>query len=197
MWPNQRLVEADLAEKLGVSRTPVREAIRELVRLGLVRTVRNRGAFVSPTDSKELRELFSIRAVLEGLAARLATELIPDSDIDYLEKINEKIKKAVDDGELSSFLQLNDEFHRTLYEHSDNQNLVAILMNILERTSTMRKKLWRSQQNASSAVQMHFEIIAALRARDAEAAERLLRSHIKWTGVSKGWDIRPLDISDG
>ena len=189
MWPNERLVEADLAKRLGVSRTPVREAIRELARLGLVRTVRNRGAFVVATNSKELQELYSIRAVLEGMAARLATGRIPDSEIDRLETLNEGMMKAVNEGELLDFVQLNDEFHRTLYLQADNKNLYEMLMNILERTSAMRRKLWRSEQVARSSVQKHVEIIAAIRARDEEAVERLLRGHIRWTGLSKNWEI--------
>lgn len=180
-WPNQRLVEAELAERLGVSRTPVREAIIELTRLGLVRTVRNRGAFIVPQDQREVRELAVIRSVLEGLAGRLATERISPEDIDTLESYNIEMRALVDRGDMERFLELNSKFHRLLYGNCENGNLLAMIGNLLERTYAMRMRvqLWRSKDLADRSIAEHAEVVTALRRRDPIAVENLLRRHIK------------------
>jgi DNA-binding GntR family transcriptional regulator len=178
-WPNQRLVEAELAERLGVSRTPVREAIAELTRLGLVRTVRNRGAFIVPRDQRELQELSVIRSVLEGLAGRLATGRIAVEEIDALERFNLEMRGAVEAGDVERFIELNSRFHRLLYRNCENNNLIEMIGNLLERTRAMRVRLWRSRELAHRSVGEHEEIIAALRRRDTAGVENLLRRHIK------------------
>jgi DNA-binding GntR family transcriptional regulator len=179
LWPNQRLVEAELAERLGVSRTPVREAIVELARLGLVRTVRNRGAFVVPRDQQELQELSAIRSVLEGLAGRLATERIQVDEIDALEGLNTRMNTLVDEGDVDRFVELNSQFHHLLYKNCGNNNLREMIGNLLERTRAMRVRLWQSRDLAHRSVGEHAEIVAALRRRDPSGVENLLRRHIK------------------
>lgn len=181
LWPNQRLVEAELAEKLGVSRTPVREAIRELSRLGLVKTIRNRGAFVLPVDSKELREIYATRSVLEGWAAGLAAARLTQEKIDELASLNDRMRKMVQDGNHKDLIALNDDFHRILYEACDNDLLRELIANLVERTPAVRFAVWRSEQVMATSVRSHEELLDALRARDGEAAERIVRSHIRWT----------------
>lgn len=180
LWPNQRLVETDLATQLGMSRTPVREAIRELSRLGLVRIVRNRGTYVLPVDSKELQEIYATRSVLEGWAAGLAAAEIPTTVIDELEGLNQKMGQLLVAGQYSDLIPLNDEFHRRLYEHCGNDLLRELIANLVERTPAVRRALWRSKQVMSSSVKTHAELIRALRARDSELAEKIVRSHIGW-----------------
>ena len=118
--PGQRLMEVQLAEQLGVSRTPVREAIRKLELEGLVVMLPRKGAYVANMSLKDLIDVLEIRASLEGLAASLAAERITDEDIKKLESIVEEFKDGINESNVEALLRKDVEFHECIFKSTNN-----------------------------------------------------------------------------
>ena len=122
--PGQRLMEVQLAEQLGVSRTPVREAIRKLELEGLVVMLPRKGAYVANMSLKDLIDVLEIRASLEGLAASLAAERITDEDIKKLESIVEEFKDGINESNVEALLRKDVEFHECIFKSTNNKNCI-------------------------------------------------------------------------
>ncbi len=179
---NQRLVQDTIAASLGVSKPPVREALRTLESEGLVVFRRGRGAFVASLNLSEADELFMIRGLLEGLAARLAAQNATPTQIEELDQVLQQAEAA--SGDLQTYLALNRRFHTSLYEASGARLLcrtIASLWPNLERYFSVdlaRPGRWE-QANAE-----HRQILQACAVRDADAAERIMRMHIEHATAS-------------
>lgn len=174
------LREGDLAATIGVSRTPVREALRRLAAEGLVRHEPNRGVQVEDWGVGDLDEIFSLRSQLEpwgcGLAA--ATGL---ADLDTLgalaDRMDEEARRHPPD--LDAITELNNEFHRTVLEASGNGRLVALVSSVVEVPLVWRTFSHYSPEAMRRSLAHHHEIVQALAARDAEWAESVMRSHVR------------------
>lgn len=174
------LREGDLAAAIGVSRTPVREALRRLAAEGLVRHEPNRGVQVEDWGVGDLDEIFSLRSQLEpwgcGLAA--ATGL---ADLDTLgalaDRMDEEARRHPPD--LDAITELNNEFHRTVLEASGNGRLVALVSSVVEVPLVWRTFSHYSPEAMRRSLAHHHEIVQALAARDAEWAESVMRSHVR------------------
>ncbi|MCL5778637.1 GntR family transcriptional regulator [Limibaculum sp. FT325] len=174
--PGARLREAELAERLGISRTPVREAIRMLESDGLVVHAPRAGATVRRLEHAEVVELYEMRAVLEGAAARLAARAASEAEIAELEALNAEIAAAPD---AAAAYELNREFHRMLLEAAKNRYLVKS-MNALQQTLTVLGPTTLTDPGrAEQAVAEHASVLAALAARDGARAEAEMRAHIE------------------
>ena len=124
--PGERLMEMQLAEELGVSRTPVREAIRKLELEGLVIMIPRRGAYVADLSIKDVAETFEIRLALEALAASLAAERITPEECEEMDRLLERIGESIRQNDVKQTAALDEEFHNLLYQASRNDRLVQI-----------------------------------------------------------------------
>ncbi|HAA47818.1 MAG TPA: GntR family transcriptional regulator [Synergistaceae bacterium] len=173
--PGERLSEVELADKLAVSRTPVREAIRQLAQTGLVTLEPRKGAYVALPTIEDASDLYELRAHLEVLAVRLVAENPPLSE---LERYRTVFASMDDSTESSHYLEEDSKFHSMLYEASGNKYLDIMLKNIADLVNLCRHY---SVENLSLTIlaEDHVKIIDALKKRDAPEAERLMRIHLE------------------
>jgi DNA-binding GntR family transcriptional regulator len=182
----QWLRETDLAAELGVSRTPVREALRRLVAEGLVRHEPNRGVQVQSWSVADLDEIFSLRAVLEpwgsGLAATGGT-----ADLPLLEELARGMDEAASGPEpdLAAVTELNNRFHRAILEASGNSRLVSLMASVVQVPLVLRTFSLYTPESLRRSLAHHHELVDALRARDPDWAESVMRSHVRsaWTSL--------------
>jgi len=181
----ERLVEPKLAEMLGISRTPIREALRQLENEGFVEIVPRKGAVVKELTLKDIDDLYAIRANLEGLAAKQATENITDKDIEKLKIINEKFYK-ISSGKtniIEEYLKYNIDFHNMFIVLSKNHKLIEILKGLDKNFQRLKSILVSKSDRAEEARREHDEIIKAFATKDSDLAEKAVRWHIE-----NGWE---------
>jgi len=176
LTPGDRLRETDLADRLGVSRTPVREAIRQLEADGLVTHLPRQGASVRRLDYAEVMELYDMRAVLEGTAARLAVRSASDVELAELRSLNDEIRAA---GEGTNASQLNRHFHALLLNSAKNRFLAKSVHAMQKAMMILGPTTLAQTERFENAIQEHTAILDALDARDAGAAETAMRRHIE------------------
>ena len=174
--PGQRLIETQIARELGVSQAPIREAIRDLERAGVLVTEAYKGTFVRKLSSEDLKNVYIVRAELEGLAIRTAVPLISDREIQELELIIEKMIDATADANINEQISLDSSFHSVLVEASQNSILKQIWENICIPQWTYFGT-YRFRENNSPLVIRHRPILEAVRSRNAEKAVELMRRH--------------------
>lgn len=177
--PGERLMEIQLAEELGVSRTPVREAIRKLELEGLVLMIPRKGAYVAKISMKDIAEVFEIRGALEGLAAGLAAERITDEELDDLERILVKIAESTDKDDVQAVIELDTVFHEKLYRASRNERLFQLVNNLREQIQRFRKTSLSQPGRLKFALEEHKKIVEAVALRDVELAQNLAYEHIE------------------
>jgi DNA-binding GntR family transcriptional regulator len=181
--PNQRLVEEAIAGQLGVSRTPVREALRRLEAEGLVIYTPQRGAIVRQVSTAELAEVYDLRILLECYAARTAAERIQPSDLGQLEQLCDAFETALQDrrprGEqVRELMTLNDEFHSAIIRICGNQRLARFMNMTLGSTMIYGIYYYFDEGKSRIAAREHRQIVAALRAGNAARAETLMQEHL-------------------
>lgn len=194
--PRQRLVESELAAEFGVSRTPIREAILQLERSGLVQREAYRGAVVADLDMEALVELYAVRAALEGMAARVATPNLRDEDFRSLDHLIAVMRQAAADLSLEEYERTNLQFHEVIYTATHNRQLITLITDLLGRTTPLRRTSWRSPKSLASSMNGHEEILTALRARDALKARDAAEAHTRLFVTENGGGRRlslPLD----
>ena len=177
LLPGARLTETEIADRLRVSRTPVREAIRRLEADGLVAHMPRAGAVVRRLDHSEVMELYEMRTVLEGTAARLAARAASEVEIDELAAINAEMEAAEGDGVALS--ELNTQFHRTLTRAARNRFLVRSVDTIHTTLLILGPSTLAQPERARAAVAEHGAVVSALRRRDGKAAEKRMRAHME------------------
>lgn len=173
-----RLVEEDLAAAIGVSRTPVREALRRLAGDGLVEYVPNRGAHVAAWSEQDLREIFGLRALLEGHAARMAASAAEPDDVEALRGLVAAMKSATADGDLDELARLNDEFHHRVMSLAGNARLTAMVEGLVQMPLVQRTFRRYSKADLRRSMTHHGELVDALEQGDPAWAEAIMRSHI-------------------
>ncbi len=174
--PGARLRETELAERLGISRTPVREAIRQLETDGLVVHLPRQGATIRSLDHAEVVELYEMRAVLEGTAARLAARAASDIELAELLALNAELEQAPVG---AAARELNRVFHRTLIDAARNRFLIKSMSALQKTLLILGPTTLADPDRAISAVAEHAAVLAALRARDGAGAETAMRAHVE------------------
>jgi DNA-binding GntR family transcriptional regulator len=177
--PSERLMEIQLAEEMGVSRTPVREAIRKLELEGLVVMIPRKGAYVAGLSLKDIADVFEIRGALEGLAAELAAERATDEELEAMERYLVKISEEIDNGDLSKVVETDTDFHTLLYKSSRNTRLSQIINNLREQIQRFRTTSLSFPGRMKIALEEHRKIVEAVSSRDGELARKLAQEHIE------------------
>lgn len=173
--PGDRINEKQLAERLGVSRAPVREATRALQEIGLVEIVKNRGVFVRSVNLKQVIDIFNIRGRLAELAASEAARRITESSAEVLSGLIDRMHAAAS---AEAYLPLNLEFHRQVFLLSDNERLAALDLSLGKEIRLFRLRGLRSKGSTETSNQEHRMIMKALQERNSELAGRLFSQHI-------------------
>lgn len=178
LLPGQRLMEIQLAEKMGVSRTPVREAIRKLELEGLVVMIPRKGAEVAHISGKNLKDVLEVRRALEELAGELACERMTDEKMKKLEYANKKFTSVIDRDDITIIAEADEAFHNLIYLSTDNERLVQMVNNLKEQMYRYRIEHIKDKAQRKLLVQEHREIMRALDERNVEATRKAIRNHI-------------------
>src|SRR5882757_3978425 len=172
-----RLDERQIANDLGISRTPVREAMAQLEREGFVRSVPRRGIYVVRKTRSEVIEMITAWAALESMAARLITENASADEIASLRTMFTKFENGRLHAKLDEYSEVNIEFHQTIIRMSRNGVLISLAENLFAHMRMIRRKTIGEQDRADRSIRDHMTIIEAIEARDTERAEALVRDH--------------------
>ena len=178
---HEELREITIGEELGVSRTPVREALRQLELEGLVTIIPNKGAYVTGITPKDVYDIYKIRSMLEGVCARWATEHITEKQIEELEEVlllSEFHLQKKGEEKAEQVTELDGKFHKVLYEASDSRILEHVLSDFHKYVQMARALSVGEKNRAQKSVQEHREILEAIRNRDKDLAEELANRHI-------------------
>ncbi len=176
LLPGARLREIELAERMGISRTPVREAIRQLESDGLVAHLPRQGATIRSLDHAEVVELYEMRAVLEGTAARLAARAASDIELAELAALNGELAAAPAGAQAR---EVNRVFHRTLIEAARNRFLIKAMSALQKTLLILGPTTLAEPDRAAAAVAEHAAVLDALLARDGAQAEVAMRAHVE------------------
>jgi DNA-binding GntR family transcriptional regulator len=178
--PGEKLAEEHLAETLGVSRTPVREALHKLDSEGLIKPRKKRGFIVSRDTKEEVEELFELRSILEGHTLRVISRIISEEILSELNESIQKAEEALKRNRIEEVFKWNTRFHDTLHELvADKTRLHQLIVNIRKYVLRYRKDTLRYPDGGRRAVEGHKKILLALRLKDPELCERVMREHIK------------------
>lgn len=172
------LVEADLAVALGVSRSPVRDALKRLAHKGLVEMRPRKGVIVATFSSAQISDFFDVREALEGLAARLAAERMSAEEIARLRGHLDRVEDELSSGR-HSYPALDEDFHARILQGARSHQLAGAMRAIQSRVRLLRRRSGAMQQRAGQALAEHRAILAAIESRDAPAAEAGMRQHIR------------------
>ena len=177
--PGERLMEIQLANKLGVSRTPIREAIRKLELEGLVVMIPRKGAEVADITEKSLRDVLEVRKALEELAVQLACEKITQEELEELEKAGENFKKVLKRSkDITEVAEADVRFHDVIYMATDNQKLIHLLNKLREQMYRYRLEYIKDADKRQILMVEHEHILKALTLRHIQEAKMAVREHI-------------------
>ena len=175
----QRLMEVQLAEQLGVSRTPIREAIRKLELEGLVVMLPRKGAYVANMSFKDLIDVLEIRSSLEGLAASLAAERLREEDIADLERVAKEFETSVREADIDNVLKKDVEFHEKIFLMANNKKLYQLITSLWEQVHRFRVTYVSNYDASLSLVDEHNKILEAIKSGDSELAKKYATEHIE------------------
>ncbi len=174
---NEELREITIGEELGVSRTPVREAFRQLELEGLITIIPNKGAFVTGITGKDVKDIYMIRSHLEGLCARLACDHITDEQLEEMEENIYLGEFHASKGHMDQMAELDNRFHEILYEACDSKMLENLLKDYHQYVMRIRKKTLSTSRGTVSNEE-HRAIMEAIKSHDHKQAEKLANKHI-------------------
>ena len=176
--PGERLMEIHLANKLGVSRTPIREAIRKLEKEGLVTIEPRRGAYASQISTDDMVEILEVRQNMEGLAAFFAASRMKPEQMRELEDVSKKYNQAVADGNMQDMITYDTRFHRIIVESCNNKILVQMIEQLQELVLRFRYIYYDNFRRAENMTEEHQTILEAIENGDADAARQAADIHI-------------------
>lgn len=174
-----RVAEPDLADKFGISRTPIREAFRQLESEGFITVVPRKGAIVASLSAKDVADFYDLKAILEGYAARSAAKKLTEKDIAKLEAVNRQMETAANKKEVRKVLALHNEFHDIFLKACGNEKLHSIVHNLVMQFQRFRLILAMPGRIEGS-IRQHWEIIEAFRKQDGAMAESLVQKNAQY-----------------
>ena len=177
--PGERIMEIQLAEELGVSRTPVREAIRKLELEGYVVMMPRRGTYVASMSIRDINEIFEIRTALESLSNGLAADHITDDELEHLQRLLVIIGGYIKEGNIEKIVETDIEFHDLLYHAARNERLVGIISNLRDQLTRFRTLSMTYPGRLEETLEEHRLIVDAIASGDRKAASRAAERHME------------------
>ena len=184
LQPGERLMELQLASKLGVSRTPIREAIRMLEQEGLAVTMPRKGAEVARMTLKDMEDVLEVRDALDELAAQIACERMTAEQMQILKETKKEFEEILESGDVKKIADVDVRFHDIIYEATDNARLVSLLGNMREQLFRYRVECLKNPENYPALMAEHNAIVAALEARDKVKVTEAMHEHVANQAVS-------------
>ncbi len=175
---HEELKEVAIGEEMGVSRTPVREAFRQLELEGLIQIIPNKGAYVTGITEKDVKDIYMIRSLLEGLCARWATEHITGEQMEEMEENVYLAKFHAEKGHLDQLTELDNRFHEIMYEACNSSMLEHQLKDFHQYVQRVRRKTLSNAVRGPKSNEDHTQIMEAIKAKDAALAEQLANRHV-------------------
>ena len=176
LQPGERLMEVTLANKLGVSRTPVREAIRMLERLVVM--IPRKGAEVAKITVRDLKDALEVRMAIDSLSVKLACERLDEDDKTEIKQACVAFREAVKSGNVQAIVEGDERFHNTIYRASKNQKLITIAMNLREQVYRYRFEYVKDFSYHENLIREHDQITEAILKGDVETAQKIMKEHI-------------------
>ncbi len=176
--PGERLMEIHLADKLGVSRTPIREAIRKLELEGLVTMIPRRGAEVAQITEKSLKDVLEVRRALDALAVELACDRIGGEKLEELKEALDNFEAETRKGDANQVARADVKFHDTILEAAGNDKLVQMISNLSQQMYRYRLEYVKDESHYGQLIQEHRQIYEAIRSRDKESGAAAMKVHI-------------------
>ncbi len=176
--PGERLMELQLAAKLGVSRTPIREAIRMLEQEGLAITIPRKGAIVAGMTEKDMQDVLEIREALEELSVQVACDKITEEEVARLRENMENFEDSLKSGDLKRMAEADVEFHDVIYQATDNLKLINMLNNLREQMYRYRVEYLKNPSNHEQLLREHEAIYRGIMEKDKDAVTEMIRKHI-------------------
>jgi len=174
----QRIVEADVCEQIGVSRTPLREALRMLESEGLVELFPHKGVFIRQPSMDEIQEMFEVMGVLEGTCARLTAEKMTTAGWQKIERLHRKLETHYAEGDREKYISANNVFHALVQELAGNRVLDEAVAKLREKVALYRHQQIYEDRRFDESIREHREILEAFRRRDPDAAEKRMKRHL-------------------
>ncbi|MDD2354735.1 MAG: GntR family transcriptional regulator [Lachnospiraceae bacterium] len=175
---HEELKEVAIGEEMGVSRTPVREAFRQLELEGLIQIIPNRGAYVTGISAKDVRDIYMIRSRLEGLCARWATANITKEQLDEMEENVYLAEFHAGKGHLDQITELDNRFHHIMYEACNSKMLEHLLVDYHQYVQRVRQKTLSTVNRSTESNKEHRALMEAIKAGNADLAEKLAHEHM-------------------
>ncbi|MBJ6724788.1 GntR family transcriptional regulator [Geomesophilobacter sediminis] len=180
--PGEKVAEPELAARFGISRTPIREAFRQLESEGYLTVIPRKGALVAAFSAKDVEEFYAIKSILEGYAARKACSRLSTKEIDRLEGINEKLREIAIEGDVRHFFKVHNNFHDLFIRGAGNDKLHDMIAALLQKFQRLRLASLSKPGRMQISVEEHEKIIEAFRKRDAVLAEMLVQKNAEYGG---------------
>lgn len=174
-----KIKEKELCDMMGISKTPLREALRVLSAEGLIRLIPNRGSYVTTPTFEEIKEMFDVMSVLEGVCARTAAEKMGSKDFSKLEKLHNKLEENFRRRDPKGYIHQNNSYHALVQELAGNKTLNQIVNGLRQKILLYRFQSLNLPERFEQSIREHRDLLAAFRNRDPEKAEKLMKSHLK------------------
>ncbi|MEJ2490652.1 MAG: GntR family transcriptional regulator [Desulfuromonadales bacterium] len=173
--PGERVSEPELAERFGISRTPIREAFRQLESEGYLKVIPRKGAVVASLSERDVEEFYTIKIILEGFAARMAAEKLTDKDIERLEAINNRLAEIAKQGDVKNFFRVHNEFHEMFIKAAGNERLSEMINQLVMKFKRLRLASLSQPGRMEISVEQHRNMIQAFKTHDGDRADNLVR----------------------
>ena len=174
-----KIKENELCDMMGISKTPLREALRVLSAEGLIRLIPNRGSYVTTPTFEEIKEMFDVMVALEGVCARTAVEKMSDQDFIKLENLHQKLEKNFERKDQKEYIRQNNLYHAFVQELAGNKTLNQIVNGLRQKILLYRFQSLNLPGRFDQSIEEHRSLLAAFRNRNPKKAESLMKSHLK------------------
>lgn len=180
--PGEKVAEPELAERFGISRTPIREAFRQLESEGYLTVIPRKGAVVASLSERDVEEFYAIKSILEGYAARMAASNLTGKDIERLETINERLESLAEEGDVKTFFRVHNEFHELFIRAAGNEKLLELIGQLMMKFNRLRMASLSLPGRMEISVNEHKKILEAFKNHDAARADQLVSKTAAYGG---------------